>query len=125
MNNNNKNLSVEERDMYYGKRLAEMIRCKTVSKKDSFEPEEFMKLREVIKELFPLMSEKAELTILGDDAYLYKLKGKNENANVMVMSHHDVVDATGDWQEEPFGGVIKDGKLWGRGTVDTLSLIHI
>ena len=65
------------------------------------------------------MSEKAELTILGDDAYLYKLKGKNENANVMVMSHHDVVDATGDWQEEPFGGVIKDGKLWGRGTVDT------
>ena len=105
--------------MYYGKRLAEMIRCKTISKKDSFEPEEFMKLREVIKELFPLMSEKAELTILGDDAYLYKLKGKNENANVMVMSHHDVVDATGDWREEPFGGVIKDGKLWGRGTVDT------
>ena len=105
--------------MYYGKRLAEMIRCKTISKKDSFEPEEFMKLREVIKELFPLMSEKAEFTILGDDAYLYKFKGKNENANVMVMSHHDVVDATGDWQEEPFGGVIKDGKLWGRGTVDT------
>ena len=40
--------------MYYGKRLAEMIRCKTISKKDSFEPEEFMKLREVIKELFPV-----------------------------------------------------------------------
>lgn len=37
----------------------------------------------------------------------------------MVMSHHDVVEATGDWQEEPFGGIIKDGKLWGRGTVDT------
>lgn len=37
----------------------------------------------------------------------------------MVMSHHDVVEATGDWQEKPFGGVIKDGKLWGRGTVDT------
>lgn len=37
----------------------------------------------------------------------------------MVMSHHDVVESTGDWQEEPFGGVIKDGKLWGRGTVDT------
>ncbi len=37
----------------------------------------------------------------------------------MVMSHHDVVEATGDWQEKLLGGVIKDGKLWGRGTVDT------
>lgn len=113
------NISAEERALYYGERLAEVIRCKTVSKKDGFEAAEFLKLREVIKKLFPLMTEKAELRILGDDAYLYKIKGRDESRNVMVMSHHDVVDATGDWQEEPFAGVIRDGKLWGRGTVDT------
>lgn len=96
-----------------------MIRCKTVSEKNDFKPEEFLKLRKVIAELFPLVTQKAEFTVFGDDAYLYKLKGKDETRNVMVMSHHDVVEATGDWQEEPFGGVIKDGKLWGRGTVDT------
>ena len=112
-------LSLEERDLRYGSRLAEMIRCRTVSKKDGFEPEEFLKLRKVIETLFPLVTAQAELTIFGDDAYLYKLKGLDESRNVMVMSHHDVVEATGDWQEEPFGGVIKDGKLWGRGTVDT------
>lgn len=113
------NISAEERALYYVERLAEVIRCKTVSKKDGFEAAEFLKLREVIKKLFPLMTEKAELRILGDDAYLYKIKGRDESRNVMVMSHHDVVDATGDWQEEPFAGVIRDGKLWGRGTVDT------
>ena len=37
----------------------------------------------------------------------------------MLMSHHDVVAAEDGWQVEPFGGVIKDGRLWGRGTVDT------
>lgn len=115
----NMNSSSQERAMYYGERLVEMIRCRTVSKKEGFEPEEFLKLRRVIAGLFPLMTEKAELTVLGDDAYLYKLKGADGSRNVLMMSHHDVVDATGEWQEEPFGGVIRDGKLWGRGTIDT------
>jgi len=114
-----KNISLEERDLRYAGRLAEMIRCRTVSKKDGFEAEEFLKLRQVIAALFPMMTEKAELTIFGDDAYLYKLKGRDESRNVMVMSHHDVVEATGNWQEDAFGGTIRDGKLWGRGTVDT------
>lgn len=49
--------------MYYASRLAKMIQCKTVSKKDEFEETEFLKLRKVIQELFPLVSEKAELLI--------------------------------------------------------------
>lgn len=113
------NASLEARDLRYAARLAEMIRCRTVSKKDGFEPAEFLKLRQVIAELFPLTTERAELTILGDDAYLYKLAGTDATRNVIVMSHHDVVDAAGDWQEPPFGGDSRDGKLWGRGTVDT------
>ncbi len=113
------NISLEERDLRYAERLAEMIRCRTVSKKDGFEAEEFLKLRQVIETLFPRMTEAAERTILGKDAYLYKLKGRDESRNVMVMSHHDVVEAKGTWQEKAFGGTIRDGKLWGRGTVDT------
>lgn len=111
--------TMNERDLYYGQRLAEMIRCKTVSHKEGFEPEEFLKLRRVIGTLFPLVTEKAERTILGEDAYLYKLPGKDPSRNVLLMSHHDVVEATGSWQEAPFAGVIRGGKLWGRGTVDT------
>ena len=113
------NISLEERDLRYAERLAEMIRCRTVSKKNEFEAEDFLKLRQVIETLFPRMTEAAERTILGKDAYLYKLKGRDESRNVMVMSHHDVVEAKGTWQEKAFGGTIRDGKLWGRGTVDT------
>ena len=113
------NISLEECDLRYAERLAEMIRCRTVSKKDGFEAEEFLKLRQVIETLFPRMTEAAERTILGKDAYLYKLKGRDESRNVMVMSHHDVVEAKGTWREKAFGGTIRDGKLWGRGTIDT------
>lgn len=113
------NISLEERDLRYAERLAEMIRCRTVSKKDGFEAEEFLKLRQVIETLFPRMTEAAERTILGKDAYLYKLKGRDESRNVMVMSHHDVVEAKRTWREKAFGGAIRDGKLWGRGTIDT------
>ena len=44
--------TVKEKEMYYAQRLAEMIRCRTVSQKDSFAPAEFMKLRAVIETLF-------------------------------------------------------------------------
>ena len=39
---------------------------------------------------------------------------------VMFMNHHDVVEADGiDWLYPPFSGTIADGKVWGRGTLDT------
>ena len=35
------------------------------------------------------------------------------------MSHHDVAMPVGAWEHAPFSGEIADGRLWGRGTVDT------
>lgn len=35
------------------------------------------------------------------------------------MSHSDVVEATGKWSHPPFEGEVADGKIWGRGTMDT------
>jgi acetylornithine deacetylase/succinyl-diaminopimelate desuccinylase-like protein len=38
---------------------------------------------------------------------------------LLLHGHLDVVPANAaDWQVDPFGGVIKDGMLWGRGAVD-------
>lgn len=105
---------------FYATRLAKMIQCKTVSKKNQpHDDAEFAALRNVMRELFPLVHEKSELKIFSDDCWVYKIEGKNTNRNVMLMSHHDVVEGTGEWKYPPFSATIADGKLWGRGTVDT------
>lgn len=109
----------EKEQKEYAERLAKMIRCKTVSVQGSYDDTEFAKLRETMKELFPLVHEKAEIKIFGDDCWIYKIEGKDKSRNVMLMSHHDVVKADGEWKEPPFEGKIKDGVIWGRGTIDT------
>lgn len=35
-----------------------------------------------------------------------------------VLCHLDVVPAGGGWTKDPFGGVVEDGKIWGRGATD-------
>lgn len=109
----------EEEQKYYAERLAQMIRCKTVSVEGSYDDTEFKKQRETVEKLFPLVHEKMERMIFSDDCWIYKLEGKDKSRNIMLMSHHDVVKADGEWKQPPFEGKIVDGVLWGRGTVDT------
>ncbi len=103
----------------YALRLSKMIKCETVSVSGSYADTEFKKLRDVVAELFPLFHKTAEKLTFSDDCWVYKIKGKDENRNIMVMSHHDVVAAEGEWLHPGFCGEIFDGALWGRGTVDT------
>ncbi|MGN1442750.1 MAG: M20/M25/M40 family metallo-hydrolase, partial [Acutalibacteraceae bacterium] len=110
--------SDEEINTYAG-RLSEMIRCKTVSVKDSYDDTEFKKLRKTMEKLFPLVHKKAEKMTFSDDCWVYKIPGKNQNHNIMLMSHHDVVEVSGDWKFDGFSAHIEDGKMYGRGTVDT------
>ncbi|GHU59630.1 peptidase M20 [Clostridia bacterium] len=52
---------------------------------------------------------------------IFKLDGSGAgNKSVVLMSHYDVVPAnSADWDFEPFSGRIKDGRIQGRGAVDT------
>ena len=103
----------------YAQRLQKMIRCRTISVKDSYDDTEFAKLRQVMSELFPLVHRKAEKMTFSEDCWIYKIPGKDPNRNLMLMSHHDVVDANGTWKYDAFSGEIAEEKIWGRGTVDT------
>lgn len=49
-----------------------------------------------------------------------RVKGTDPDAPALVVhGHTDVVPAAAeDWSVDPFGGIIKDGLLWGRGAVD-------
>ncbi len=41
----------------------------------------------------------------------------------LVLLHHvDVVPAGAGWRLPPFGGILRDGKIWGRGALDAKSL---
>ena len=103
----------------YGKTFSRMLRCATVSVKDSYDDTEFAKLRGVVEEDFPLLHEKAERKILSDDCWMYKIPGKDPSRSILLMSHHDVVAADTDWTMPAFEGIIKDGKVYGRGAADT------
>ncbi|MCQ9388865.1 M20/M25/M40 family metallo-hydrolase [Brevibacterium sp. 50QC2O2] len=51
---------------------------------------------------------------------LARIPGRNpERGALVVHGHTDVVPAdASEWSVDPFGGIIKDGLLWGRGAVD-------
>lgn len=109
----------QEQLLDYAQLLQKMIQCKTVSVKDSYDDTEFEKLRNVMQELFPRVHERAERMTFGDDCWMFKINGIDQSRNIMLMSHHDVVPAQGEWKYDPFSGEIAEGKIWGRGTVDT------
>lgn len=49
-----------------------------------------------------------------------RMRGKNPDRPALVVhGHTDVVPAEADdWSVDPFGAVVKDGCIWGRGAVD-------
>lgn len=102
--------------------MVAMIRCKTVSNRDSnlVDWAEFTRFRELLKTLYPLVHQKCTLEIIGKTGLLYHLKGVSDTEPVVLMAHYDVVPAQEDaWDMPAFEGIIKDDVIWGRGTLDT------
>ena len=105
----------------YAELLSEMVKCDTVSHRDRPQTKKFEAFQMRLQELFPLLFEKCEAYDF-DKAMLIYWRGKDPSLKPLVlMSHMDVVEATGDWTYGPFSGEIMDGVIWGRGTVDTKS----
>lgn len=89
-----------EQELYYAKRLQSMIRCRTISEKDTYDDTEFARLREVMKELFPLVHEKCTRKSFSRDCWVYELPGLDKSRSILLMSHHDVVPAEGKWEHD-------------------------
>lgn len=102
--------------------LRELVKCKTVSYRDpSLEDDaEFEKLIALLPSLYPNVARVCEFTQLEDRGLLFRLRGKKSNAPAVFMAHYDVVPVNEDmWDVPAFEGIIKDGCIWGRGTLDT------
>jgi carboxypeptidase PM20D1 len=64
--------------------------------------------------------QKLKREVVGGYSLLYTWQGSRADLDpVMVMAHQDVVSADpAGWTHPPFAGVIADGFIWGRGTLD-------
>ncbi len=107
--------------------LSQMIKCKTVSDVDrSREDEaEFDKFKALLRKLFPNIYEKCEYEEVGDRGLLYRCKGKGQGAPTVLMAHFDVVSAEEEnWEKPAFLGIVENGVIWGRGTLDTKGTLN-
>lgn len=103
----------------YIKILSEMVNCKTVFTENGENKAEFEKFYSVIEQNFPNLTKKAKRLTFGSGCFAYVIEGKNPKKNVMLMSHHDVVDSCPGWETDAFTATEKNGFLYGRGTIDT------
>lgn len=106
-------------------RLAEAVRLRTVSMRDdpALNLDQFKKFHELLQARFPKVHAALKREVVGDLSLLYTWEGSNPKANpIMLLAHQDVVPIApgteGDWQMPPFGGDVKDGFIWGRGSWD-------
>ncbi len=105
--------------------LARAITFKTISNQDAAlnDPAAFVGLHAALAEMFPKAHQTLTREVVGGHSLLYTWKGKNPSKSpILLMAHQDVVPIeTGterQWEKPPFGGVIADGFVWGRGAMD-------
>jgi carboxypeptidase PM20D1 len=110
-------------DSFYSKaaeHLSKMLRCRTVQGNS----EEFGKFEQLLKDEYRNIAKVCEFTKVispqGAAGLIFRWRGNVSSRAVVYLSHFDVVPAdTERWKYPPFDGVIAEGSIWGRGSIDT------
>ena len=109
----------EKRTMDYAERLSRLIQVETISRSGQTDLTKFHRFHETLKREFPHITAVCEWEEF-DGSILLRWRGQNsDKAPILLMNHHDVVEASGAWKYPPFSGKIAEGRVWGRGTLDT------
>jgi len=106
-------------------RFAQALTFPTISWDDrsNFDAAAFSGFHDFLQTAYPLVSEQAARTVINGYSLVYHLPGSDDSLEpVLFMSHMDVVpvqeDTRGDWTHPPFSGMVENGIVWGRGSVD-------
>jgi carboxypeptidase PM20D1 len=105
--------------------LAAAVRCQTVPL-DAIgtpDPAAFARFHSLLEQLYPRVHAALKREVVSGYSLLYTWTGtKPDLGPVQLMAHQDVVPAEEEtldrWTHPPFDGVIADGLVWGRGSLD-------
>lgn len=62
----------------------------------------------------------------GRGAVVARLRGDGSRRPVLIMAHMDTVGVEAEhWSVDPFGGVVKDGYVYGRGAIDDKGMLAV
>ena len=104
-------------------RLSKAIQFKTISNPDVFNKRAFLAQDSFIFTEYTLVDSFLEKIEITPYSLVYKWAGKKPDLTpILLMGHLDVVpvekESLSKWTEDPFSGLIKEGFIWGRGTLD-------
>ena len=105
--------------------LGEAVRFQTVSHQDKADNDltQWDALHAWLVTTYPAVHKVMRREVLAGHALLYTWPGSDASLPPLIlMAHQDVVPVSegteDDWKHPPFSGVIADGAVWGRGTID-------
>ena len=97
-------------------RLSRMLRLQTTATNGD---EPFAQFETLLAEEYPRVHARLALERVTDRGLLFCWKGHSAERPVVLMAHYDVVPAVADdWASDPFSGGVRDGAVWGRGSLD-------
>lgn len=104
-------------------RFTDALKLKTISHEDpaNFDSSAFRAFNQLIIDHFPLVDSLLDKKLFNEFSHLFTWKGSDASLKpIVLMGHIDVVPIASpdQWSEDPFGGAVKDGIIWGRGTID-------
>lgn len=106
------------RNDFYAERLSKLIQAETISTFNQTDRTKFYRFHDLLREMFPTLFSVCTFEDF-DGSFLLHWQGRGKGEPIMLMNHHDVVEATGEWKYPAFSGTVAEGKVWGRGTLDT------
>lgn len=105
--------------------LQKAIQCQTISFGDTtkWQAAPFEQLKALLESAYPLVHKTLQREIFSGYSYLYTWQGKNPTlAPYVFLAHQDVVPVEENtrnlWSAEPFGGVLQNNIIYGRGAID-------
>ena len=111
-------------------RLAAAVRIPTISWGFANPPggNRFPELHALLQTSFPRAHAALQRETVAESSLIYTWPGSDASlAPILLTAHQDVVPVEpgteGKWTHPPFDGVIADGYVWGRGTMDNKQML--